>query len=651
MKPHHGGSRRAIGTLILGIIVLAFPARAQTPSTDGQWSKPFPLPLIAIHSAMLPTGKVLLFSAEHGVPGIHGWLLDPDGLQLTEIPPPDGWNPDCAGHSFLPDGRLLVAGGTLQFNPLLGDKRAYLFDPYTEAWSRIEDMRRGRWYPTNITLPDGRVVTMSGINDTTGEINPDIEVWDPNGVANWELLGQKVMPYYPYLHVLPDGLIFRSGPDPQTETFDPATAQWTPVDQTNFPGRYEAPSVLLPPTLTRVMVVGGFTGMGPPTSSAEIIDLGTASPQWVPTAHMQYPRLEHNAVLLPDGKVLVVGGRSNSGNPPNPVLIPELFNPVMESWRPLAPHQVPRRYHSTALLLPDGRVLVAGGDNYPSGEIYSPPYLFQGPRPEITEAPAAIAYGSTFSIDFSSSTLTNTVALICMSSVTHSVNMGQRYVRLAELASGGGTAAVPAPASPNLAPPGFYMLFVSDENDVPSLSQVVRVITRFGDLDQDDDVDAVDAGAFEDCFTGPNGGPLGPTCEPGDFDADDDIDCDDWSQFLLAWTEPGDPPSFPPCGSTGVPDHSAPGQLLTLRQAVPNPFTESTVIYYFLSAPSGVRLSVHDVSGRRVAQLVDELKSAGNHAITWNGVTSTGTRAAPGVYFALLKNGNEEFRRTIVLMR
>ena len=105
-------------------------ARAQTPSQDGQWSAPFSLPLIAIHQAMLPTGKLLLFSAEHGVPGIHGWLLDPETLQLTNVQPPGGWNPDCAGHSYLPDGRLLVAGGTLAFNPTRGPKHAYIFDPY-----------------------------------------------------------------------------------------------------------------------------------------------------------------------------------------------------------------------------------------------------------------------------------------------------------------------------------------------------------------------------------------------------------------------------------------------------------------------------------------------------------------------------------------
>ena len=111
-------------------------ALAQTPQEDGQWSEPFALPLVAIHAAMLPTGKILLFSAEHGVPGIHGWLLDPNSLALTNVPPPSGWNPDCSGHSFLADGRLLVAGGTLQFNPLLGSRQAFLFEASGRARGR-----------------------------------------------------------------------------------------------------------------------------------------------------------------------------------------------------------------------------------------------------------------------------------------------------------------------------------------------------------------------------------------------------------------------------------------------------------------------------------------------------------------------------------
>ena len=448
------------------------------PADDGDWTEPFALPLIAIHAAMLPTGKVLLFSAEHGVPGIHGWLLDPVSLVLQNVPPPAPWNPDCAGHSFLADGRLLVSGGTLGFNPTRGPKSAYIFDSFAEQWIQIEDMRAGRWYPSNITLPDGRVITVSGLNDTDGALNSDVELWDPKGTNNWQLLGQKMVPYYPYLHVLSNGSVFRSGPDAQTETYDPISNVWTFVASRNFHGRYEAPSVMLPPNPDRIMVVGGNNLTGPPSNSAEIIDLSAPTPQWTMIPNMNFRRMEFNAVILPNGKIFVVGGRSDFDDSPTPVLTPEIFDPQTLAWDVVEPHQIPRRYHSSAILLPDARVLVAGGDFQPSGEIYSPPYLFQGSRPVVQSAPSIIRYGESFSVNLTSTTASNRLALIRFSSVTHSVNFDQRYVRLADLTTGSGAYTVNAPATPNLAPPGYYMLFVIDQNGVPSVSATVQVLPK-----------------------------------------------------------------------------------------------------------------------------------------------------------------------------
>ena len=448
---------------------------AQNQAVVGAWDPPFSLPLIAIHSAVLPTGKVLLFSAEHGVAGIHGWILDPTTLALTNVPPPPPWNPDCAGQSFLPDGRLLVAGGTVSFTLLTGTKLAYTFDPYAEQWARVADMARGRWYPTCLTLEDGTVAAFSGLSDVPSTPNPDIELWDAAGADTWQVLGQKSLPYYPLLHLMPSGKVFMAGPSPLTETYDPDANIWSPVDDTNFPGRYEACSVLLPSTLNRVMLIGGYNGSGQPTNSAEIIDLATVTPQWRGTAHMALARMEHNAVLLPDGNVLVIGGRSDNDSTPTPVMTPEIFNPSSETWTAVAPHSVPRRYHSTAVLLPDGRVLAAGGDFQPSGEIYSPAYLFNGQRPAIVFAPPTITYGSTFAVQFTGTTSTHSAVLMGLPAVTHSNNMTQRYVLLGTVSSPGGTVVIPAPSSGKIAPPGFYMLFVVDSNGVPSISRVVRV--------------------------------------------------------------------------------------------------------------------------------------------------------------------------------
>jgi hypothetical protein len=224
------------------------------------------------------------------------------------------------------------------------------------------------------------------------------------------------------------------------------------------------------------MVVGGNNLSDQPSNSAEIIDLSATTPQWTTIPHMNFRRMEFNAVTLPNGKIFIVGGRSDFDSSPTPVLTPEIFDPQTLTWDTVAPHQVPRRYHSTAILLPDARVLVAGGDFQPSGEVYSPPYLFQSSRPVIQSAPAVIRYGESFGVDFTSTTATNRVALLRFSSVTHSVNFDQRYVRVADLTAGSGIYTLTAPATASLAPPGYYMLFVIDQNGVPSVSATVQVV-------------------------------------------------------------------------------------------------------------------------------------------------------------------------------
>jgi hypothetical protein len=142
-----------------------------------------------MHASLLPHGKVLLYSADHGVPGKQAYLLDPVTLALQNVAPPEGWDPACSGLSFLSDGRLLVTGGQIGTN-LTGPPLTYIFNSFTEQWTRIEDMRKGRWYPSNITLGDGRVVTFSGL-DENGDFNPDIELWDPKGTNNWQLLARN----------------------------------------------------------------------------------------------------------------------------------------------------------------------------------------------------------------------------------------------------------------------------------------------------------------------------------------------------------------------------------------------------------------------------------------------------------------------------
>src|ERR1051326_1433584 len=469
-----------LATIFAGAVLIAAGQRSSkgAASDDGEWTQPFSLPLIAMHASLLPSGKVLLYSADHGVPGVEAYLLDPVTLALQNVAPPEGWDPACSGLSFLSDGRLLVTGGQVGTNQV-GPTLSYVFNPFTEQWTRIEDMAKGRWYPSNITLGDGRVVTFTGL-DENGDFNPLIELWDPRGTNNWQQLGGRVIDYYPNLHLLPSGLIFRSGPNDtyKTDTYDISNNVWTLVALRNVMCRYDAPSVMLPPNPERILLMGGDDRTNAPTASAEIIDLSSPSPKWTMIAPMHFARSDFNSVILPNGKIFVVGGRTNGDWPQVFTLTPEIFDPQSLTWTTVAPHQVPKGYHSTAILLPDGRVWSGGGDYQPWGEIYSPPYFFKGNRPVIQSAPSVIQYGQSFKLTFTSSTASNRVALIRNSCATHSVNMDQRYALLADLTNGSGTFTVSAPATGNLAPPGYYMLFVVDQNGIPSVSASLHLTSE-----------------------------------------------------------------------------------------------------------------------------------------------------------------------------
>src|SRR5262249_23663086 len=167
-------------------------------------------------------------------------------------------------------------------------------------------------------------------------------------------------------------------------------------------------------------------------------------------------------------------------------LAAEMWSPVTETWTTMASGQSPRFYHSGALLLPDGRVLVAGGgrsgDDQLFGEIYSPPYLFKGRRTVLSASPPTAQYGTNFVVQTPDAARIAKVSLIPLGSVTHTFNMNQRFVPL-NFQSLSGSLDVQAPANGNLAPPGYYMLFIVDDSGVPSVAAFVRLPTPAEDIE------------------------------------------------------------------------------------------------------------------------------------------------------------------------
>ena len=480
------------------------------PELVGQWSEVLPWPVVAIHAHLLPTGEVLFWdrhdladgdarAPEQAHKGLTGaadtmprlWNPVTGQLRLAALPP-TGYDLFCSGHAFLPSGLLLVAGGHVLDN--VGLPSAAVYDAFADAWTRLPDMREGRWYPTNTTLANGDVLVMSGSVDCddldgdqkcdpeelVGNLTP--EVWHA-GPGSWRSLttAQLGLPFYPYMYLMPDGRACTFGPQSQARCLDTGgTGAWSNLPASGLDRDYGS-SVLYGDG--KVLIVGG--GLAP-TAGAQVIDLTQQAPAWSETGAMTFPRRQLNATLLPDGSVLATGGTSAAGfnDATGAVYAAELWDPASGEWTPLAAMAETRIYHSTALLLPDGRVLSAGGghpsdaahgdgDHY-NAEIYSPPYLFRGPRPAVTAAPAQVVYGETFQVATPDAASVAAVSWLRLGSVTHAFNQNQRINRL-ELASVAGGLEVAAPASATLCPPGHYMLFLVNGAGVPSVGRLIWI--------------------------------------------------------------------------------------------------------------------------------------------------------------------------------
>lgn len=480
--------------LLLLIILVSFAAAGGVanaltpgPSEVGQWEGPFATPVVGRHAIVLPTGKVLLFAT-----GSDAKLWTPPAIEGTgggsfiDKPAPD--NLFCSGHCSLADGSVVVIGGHITNN--VGLKDTNIFDPFNGTWTEVAPMTDGRWYPTCTTLPDGKALAISG--DIRKNLRSDTpEVYDP-ATDTWTQLNdaQLTLPTYPWMFVLPSGNVFNAGPNETTQTLKMDTKMWEPVGLTIHGSRGGfSPAVMYEPG--KILLAGGNDPDTIVTASAEIIDMNQTDPLWTEIASMIHPRRQHNATILPDGTIFVSGGTSEAGfnSGTEGVFKTELFDPVGGTWTEMASLTNKRVYHSTGFLLPDGRVAVSGTDGDVSIEIYSPPYLFDpdtdllAARPTIGLDSSPIQYGSSFDVGYTTpeETTIASVALIRLSSVTHAFNMGQRYVPLTFTVSGA-TLTVDAPADANLAPPGYYMLFIVNDQGVPSVASFVKVEAPVTDI-------------------------------------------------------------------------------------------------------------------------------------------------------------------------
>lgn len=492
-----------------------------TLTSVGRWQVlPYQCPILPIHAALLRTGNIFFFAGSSNNPTRLAspsdsvvWNVN-SGTFSSQPAPTDasGLPVDlfCAGHSFRSDGRLMIAGGTLQYDPFHGATAAFVFEPSNQQLIRVAPMNRGRWYPTVLTLSNGRIFALSGL-DVNGNLSRNPEIYSSS--TGWKIFAQQTSAFdlYAHLYLLASGQIFyagayfsnRNGVTPRALTlpgnFSQAIRE-TPVGDLQEPdSAAQAASVLLPPAQDqKVMVIGGGNqNNNVATKRVSIIDLKQGKPAYKAVAPLNFARMHHNAVILPDRTVFVCNGSAESENGSKAALAAEIYDPLKNTWTVAATASVIRLYHSVALLLPDGRVITAGGNprrrnecnsnngNVPGSnpplpceekrlEIYSPPYISQT-RPVISSAPSSGGYSRTITIGTPQAASIQWVSLIRPMSTTHGLDTDQRLVDLPITSRNSTSLTVSITNNPDLAPTGWYMLFISNTSRVPSVASWIRI--------------------------------------------------------------------------------------------------------------------------------------------------------------------------------
>ena len=485
-----------LAILLITLAALAPGAHAQA-NVQGTWTTlTSQMQINPVHTALMHNGKILIVSGSGNYPAqtiFQVGVWDPSNNTMTVGT--QSWDQFCNGIAVFPDGRPFIVGGNLKYDPFFGYQRTTVYDPSSGAYTDMEDMADGRWYPTDTILGDGRLLTIGGLN-VTGGTNTTTEIYKVG--AGWSAPAQVpfIPPLYPRMHVLPNGTVFYSGSTTQSRTFDPSNSTWSNViATTNYSGtRTYGSSVLLPLTpangyAPKVMIFGGGN---PRPTPPRLSICPRPTPAWVYGPNMAQPRIEMNAVLLPTGKILTVGGSLNDEDTSTASLQADLYDIAGNTMGSAGSNGFARLYHSVALLLPDGTVWVAGGNPTrgtfePHVEIYTPPYLFQpngtpAVRPTISALSTnVVGYGSSFTVTTPDAANIATAILMKNGADTHAFDMEQRAVGLS-FTAGAGSLTVTGPPNGNTAPPGYYMLFLINNAGVPSVAQFVQISATPADV-------------------------------------------------------------------------------------------------------------------------------------------------------------------------
>ncbi|MFJ6565961.1 galactose oxidase-like domain-containing protein [Streptomyces sp. NPDC091292] len=382
-----------------------------------------------------------------------------------------------------------------------GIRDAFEFDPVAEKYIQVDPMKEARWYPTLTTLSDGKVLSLSGL-DEIGQLVPGKnEVFDPE-TRTWEYTeGIRQFPTYPAISLMQNGKLFYSGSNagygPDDVGRDPGIWDLETNKFRKLPGMSDpklletSGTVLLPPAQDEKYMVIGGGGVGESQESSKktrIVDLQADDPKFVDGPELEKGTRYPQSSILPDDTVLVSGGSEDyRGRGGSNIHQARLYDPKANSFRKVADPLVGRNYHSGSLLLPDGRVMFFGSDslyadkaNTKPGvfeqriEMYTPPYLYRDSRPSLSGGPKTVERGASAKFTSQQASTLKTARLIRPSASTHVTDVDQRSIAL-DMKKSKDSITVTVPESRNLVESGWYMLFVTDADGTPSKAQWVKV--------------------------------------------------------------------------------------------------------------------------------------------------------------------------------
>jgi hypothetical protein len=496
------GCARDLRSVVLATAALAcvashaqgVPKGTTTANVTGIFGPVVSWPLIPIHAALLPDGRVMSYGTDlSGNQGakLHYSVWDPrkgTGADAHLVfPNTTGTDVFCGAQALLPSGQLLIAGGddTINGQRNYANPDINVFDPSSNALTGAPDVRMmvPRWYPTLLTLNTGETLVLAGWQNPGRLVAPVPEVFTSasqwrrlDGVLSEEAFsGENAL--YPRAFQAPNGKVFVLNRQGNSYYLDPTGEGSISKTPLSLPPAHQfLPAIMYAPGKILSLRFG---------DKAYAVDISGMTPVATQVASVGQDRVNGSLTVLPDGKVFVSGGSPQDNNPKGVAMTSAIWDPASDAWSTGATAQQMRLYHSISMLLPDGSVLTGGGgapgpQTNLNAEIYYPPYLYKkdgsgkpAVRPMVIFPPTAVHWGSKFPVAATSPI--SRVTLVRAGSVTHTVDFDQRFIDLPLSQTPGFVRFATAPADANAAPPGFYMMFVFDWNGVPSVASMVRI--------------------------------------------------------------------------------------------------------------------------------------------------------------------------------